>query len=168
MGDREYSLYSLGWCGGTGRSHHRPGEIVPKTKGPRNQIVIVDGQPKVAVQIDRMAAIEKAELYIVKKLPQYLRKIHALAMGITAIKETKDGPMIYNIPPDRIALEYLVDRGLGRTPQRHEVTGQDGGPMAVIPWMPASALSPVDESKVIEGEVTNVEMAAEDASDTGV
>ena len=130
---------------------------MPKTKGPRNQIVIVDGQPKVAVQIDRMAAIEKAELYIVKKLPQYLRKIHALAMGITAIKETKDGPMIYNIPPDRIALEYLVDRGLGRTPQRHEVTGQSGGPLEVLPWMPAGLLDKPDERGVIEGHATGVQ-----------
>ena len=168
MGYREYFVYSPWRGSGAGRPYHRLGEVMPKKRGAPNQIIVVDGQPKVAKVISRAEAMEKAELYIVKRLPRYLRKLHDLAMGVFAVKDTKEGPKIYTTPPDRTALEYLVNRGLGSLPQRHEVTGQDGGPMAVIPWMPASALSPVDESKVIEGEVTNVEMAAEDASDTGV
>ena len=135
-----------------------------KKQSLRNQIIIVDGQPKVAVQIDRAAAMEKAELYIVKRLPQYLRKIHALAMGVFAVKETKDGPKIYAVPPDRTALEYLVNRGLGSIPQRHEVTGQAGGPMEILPWMPAGLLNKPDGPEVIEGHATRIPEVSDKAA----
>ena len=130
---------------------------MPKKRGSRNQIIVVDGKPKVAKVISRAEAMEKAELYIVKRLPQYLRKIHALAMGVLLSKETKDGPKIYMVPPDRTALEYLVNRGLGSLPQRHEVTGQAGGPMEILPWMPAGMLKQPDGPEVIEGHATRVE-----------
>ena len=122
----------------------------------RNQVIVIDGQPKVVQQIDRMAAIDKAEMYIVRKLPRYLKKLHELAIGITAVRNTKDGQQVYEIPPDRIALEYLVDRGLGRTPQRHEVTGQAGGPLEVLPWMPAGMLKQ-PEMEAIEGHATELQ-----------
>lgn len=117
-----------------------------------NQIIVVDGQPRIAKQVDRAAAMELAEMYVVKNLPKYLKKLHALAMGIMAVKDTKDGPQAYAEPPSFAALTYLADRGLGRIPQRHEITGQDGGPIGVIPWLPRG-MSP--EGEIIDAEVVS-------------
>ena len=130
---------------------------------PQNQIVVVDGKAIVAKRISRSEAMEKAEMYVVKNLPKYLKKIHQLAMGIMAVKETKDGPMGYSIPPNQSALEYLVDRGLGRIPQRHEITGQEGGPMEFIPWMPAG-IGEVIDAKVVSNVPSDPSDAAVDAN----
>ena len=157
MGYREYFVYSPWRGSGAGRPYHRLGEVMPKKRGAPNQIIVVDGQPKVAKVISRAEAMEKAELYIVKRLPRYLRKLHDLAMGVFAVKDTKEGPKIYTTPPDRTALEYLVNRGLGSLPQRHEVTGQAGGPMEILPWMPAGMLKQPDGPEVIEGHATRIE-----------
>ncbi len=124
-------------------------------RNPRNQIVISDtGKPVVAKTIDRAEAVEKAEMYVLKNLPKYLRKIQELAMGVMVAKDTKLGPKIYAEPPNLQALTYLADRGLGKIPQRHELTGEGGGPVTVLPWAPAGM---IDEDKnIIEGEATEV------------
>ena len=125
---------------------------MPSAKKPKreNQIIEADGVPRVAKQVDRAAAMEIAEMYVVKNLPKYLKRLHALAMGITVVRDTKGGPQIYSVPPDRAALESLVDRGLGKTPQRHEITGEGGGPMEILPWRPREMLT---EGDIIDAEV---------------
>ena len=128
-----------------------------------NQIVISDtGKPVVAKTIDRAAAVDKAEMYVLKNLPKYLRKIQELAMGIMVEKDTRGGPKIYAEPPNLQALTYLADRGLGKIPQRHELTGADGGAVEVIPWLPAGAM--------IEGEAEEVSVddKAQDPPNSGV
>lgn len=55
---------------------------------------------------------------------------------------------VYRTLPDRQALIYLVNRGLGTPPQRYEITGDEGGPLEIVPWMP---------SEVIEGEIVKEE-----------
>ncbi len=121
-----------------------------------NQIVISDtGKPVVAKTIDRATAVDKAEMYVLRNLPRYLKKIQELAMGIQIAKETKLGPKIYAEPPSLPALTYLADRGLGKIPQRHELTGEGGGPVTVLPWAPHDM---VGEGNIIEGEATEVPM----------
>ena len=131
---------------------------------PQNQIVVVDGKAIVAKRISRSEAMEKSEMYVVKNLPKYLKKIHQLAMGILAIKDTKDGPMVYSIPPNQSALEYLVDRGLGRIPQRHEITGEGGGAIEVIPWLPASSVEVIDATIIPEVSNNATDVQLEDGS----
>jgi len=116
------------------------------------EVIIADGRPVVATRVSRKEAMERAELFVAKNLPKYLKKLHELAMGITAVKDTKAGPKIYMEPPDRQALQYLIDRGLGKIPDRVELTGEDGGPMAIIPWMPKRLL----DEQVIDGEARDV------------
>lgn len=119
-----------------------------------NQIVVVDGKPVVARQISRKDAMARAEMFVAKNLTKYLKKLHELAFGVTAIKETKDGPLIYTVPPDRAALTYLIDRGLGKIPERHEITGPDGGAIEVLPWAPAGMIINGEYQEVTDGPKT--------------
>lgn len=120
-----------------------------------NQIVISDsGKPVVAKTIDRAAAVDKAEMYVLRNLPKYLKKIQELAMGIAVVKDTKAGPKVYMEAPNLQALTYLADRGLGKIPQRHELTGEGGGPVTVLPWAPHAMID--EEKNIIEGEATEV------------
>ncbi len=98
---------------------------------------------------------EKAEMYNTKNLPKYMKKLHELAMGIVVQRIGKGGPQIYAISPDRAALTYLIDRGLGKTPDRQEITGKDGDALQmVIPWAPAAQIEPPDDENTVEAEVT--------------
>lgn len=111
--------------------------------------------PVVAQALTKEELREKAEMYNVKNLPRYMKKLHELAMGIVVQRVSKGGPQIYAIGPDRAALEYLLNRGLGKTPDRHEITGADGGAIeTVIPWAPAAQIEAPDDENVVETEVT--------------
>ena len=127
-------------------------------------------------RISNKEAIEKAESHVRKwgNLKKHLKKIEELAMGVYMVTPTrKGGPSdlilrdtetgkeellgrdltIYKVGPNLLANQYLVDRALGKTPQRYEITGDDGGPVEVVPWLPAIE-APVD---YIEGEVIGTE-----------
>jgi hypothetical protein len=57
---------------------------------------------------------------------------------------------VYQTSPSLTALQYLADRAMGKTPTRLEVTGDSGGPVEVVPWLPTFV--EVDEENLIEGE----------------
>ncbi len=122
----------------------------------QRQIVQTDDGPVVAQQLTKEELREKAEMYNVKNLPKYMKKLHELAMGIVVQRIGKGGPQIYAIAPDRAALEYLLNRGLGKTPDRHEITGAEGEAVQmVIPWAPVVQIERTgDDDNVVEAEVT--------------
>ncbi len=121
----------------------------------QRQVVQTDDGPVVAQQLTKEDLREKAEMFNTKHLPKYMKKLHELAMGIVVQRIGKGGPQIYAIAPDRAALEYLLNRGLGKTPDRHEITGADGESVQmVIPWAPVAALEAPDDENTVEGEVT--------------
>lgn len=126
------------------------------TTSQQRQVIATEDGPKVATEIDKGALRDKAELYVAKNLPKYLRTLHKLAMGLALTRKTKEGPEIFLVPPDRQALQYLIDRGLGKTPDRQEIVGADGETIAaVIPWAPVIALSPPEEPEdTVEAKVT--------------
>ncbi len=125
-----------------------------------NQIVTTDsGKAVVAKKVDRSEAMEVADMYLLKNLPRYLKRLNELAGGIRVVKEGKKGPIIYTEPPNYQALTYLIDRGLGKIPQRQEITGPEGGAVEVIPWLPTGMIpkeKDKEEEDIIEGEVTEV------------
>ena len=126
--------------------------------------------PKLITEKD---AITKAEGRTRRRLLKYLKKMEELVAGVYIAEpawkgrnqalilrniETGEerqlgvGLVVYLQPPDLKALQYLVDRGMGKAPQRYEITGQDGDGIKIIPWMP------LGESIVtIEGETVDAE-----------
>jgi len=97
---------------------------------------ILSAPPIPARKITERSAFEKADKRVRRKLYKYIEKLEELAMGVLIQKEDKKTglPTIYKVAPSREALQYLIDRGLGRIPQRFEMSGNDGGPLEIVPW----------------------------------
>ena len=109
--------------------------------------------------IDRRGAIEKAEAWARNRLTGNLKKLFELAAGVYIVAPAPKGQkpgylilrnaesgqeevlgfglVVYRTAPNLAALQYLVDRGMGKVPSRIEITGDEGGAIQIIPWMPA-------------------------------
>jgi hypothetical protein len=87
------------------------------------------GRPRKAEKFAR--PIARAEKQIVDKLPTLLARMLELADGVTVQEVEKDGVRIYTRAPDRAALEYLVNRVMGKPTERQELTGANGGLLAL-------------------------------------
>ena len=100
-------------------------------------------------EVSQASAVHRAEMYVSRNLPKYLKKLEELAMGVALVKPSRKGePVVYVQAPDRGALEYLVDRGMGKAPQRFEIQADAGNRQLPQAWVP-------DElpEGVVEGEV---------------
>lgn len=119
-------------------------------ENPNAELVPVKARAKVPKRIKHAQAIEKAELYAAKNLAKYLKKLHELAMGVVVIgyegEDQEGNPVVvaYKEKPDLRALQILVDRGMGKVVDKVEITGEEGGPIGILPWIPGPEL--------IEGE----------------
>lgn len=103
------------------------------------KLIPVSLEPKrLPKRIRKQEAIEIAEKQMARNLPKYLHKLEELAFGkVLLTKTTKEGDVIiYEVPPDRQALQFLIEHAKGKAPQRFELTGEDGGPMTVMAWAP--------------------------------
>lgn len=127
--------------------------------GKRELVPVPDVSPPRA--IDKQTALQTAERKVRGALRKNIMRLQELAAGVILVDTARagdpwrqivlrnietgeervigDGLRIYVTPPNREALTYLIDRGMGKPPQRHEVTGDDGGPLTIVPWMPAEA-----------------------------
>jgi hypothetical protein len=82
------------------------------------------GRPRKADKFAR--PIAQAEKRISDKLPWLVDKALELAEGVWVEQETQEGPVVYKRPPDRQAIEYLLNRIMGKPTERQEVE-QSGG-----------------------------------------
>lgn len=83
------------------------------------------GRPK--TRDKHAGAIARAEKQIADKLPTLIDRALELAEGVTVKEIDKDGGInIYTKPPDRQAIEYLVNRIMGKPTERQE-TDLEGG-----------------------------------------
>ena len=114
-----------------------------------------DTSKQVAKRIRRKDAIERAEMFTARHLPKYLNTLEALAFGVQVAEVIKGESVVYLTPPDRAALQYLVERGMGKVASKIELTGEEGGPVEILPWAAAGALTEVEDIEVLEGEVLN-------------
>lgn len=103
--------------------------------------------------------IPEVDKEVRKRLPELLQCMFDIARGvfIEERRMTEDGEVarVYQMGPDRLALQFLIENVIGKTPQRLELTGKGGGPMEVIPWAPltqmeAAGLLP-EGGQVVEG-----------------
>lgn len=123
---------------------------------------------------DLRAAMEipEVEEAIKARLPVLIQHMFDLAEGVVWVEQRVDDdgnivPRIYQAQPDRQALQFLIENVIGKTPQRVEMTGKDGGPMEVIPWAPVSGLEAAglltDGQDVVDGVVTFKEEVSDGA-----
>ena len=125
---------------------------------PKELVSVPNKLPKsVAKRVKHLAAIDKAELYLAKNLPEMTNLLLELARGVIVMEEDKDTgqPRVYAKPPDFKALSFLVDRVMGKTPQRLELTGKDGGPQEFVAWAAPDMEQFVKDEDTIEGELVN-------------
>lgn len=64
--------------------------------------------------------IAAAEKKIADRLPWLIDKEFELAEGVLIEEQTLVGPIVYQKPPDRQAIEYLINRVMGKPTERHE------------------------------------------------
>ena len=107
---------------------------------------------KLPKRIRHAEFIEKADLWAARHLQKHLKKLRELAEGVLVQKTDKmtGEENVYRLPPDRAALIYLANRGMGTPAQRYEITGDEGGPIEVIPWMPNEEIEVVEEGALEE------------------
>lgn len=115
---------------------------------------------KTAKKLMRSAEVEE---FVQERMPILLARIWDLAMGVTVLEEKIDEttgevvPRIYRMAPDRQALQFLIENGIGKTPQRIEMTGEDGGPLRIMPWAPVASIPLLlGDGDTIDGESTDV------------
>ena len=115
----------------------------------------------------RMIA-NRTEGWIIKHLPEFIDTLADLARGVW--EEKTDGrsgeTKIYQRIPDRQALEFLIEHGLGKVPQRQELTGEGGGPIDIIPWLPATPNVPqLEDGSTVDAEARRAPQAEEEAEE---
>jgi hypothetical protein len=76
------------------------------------------GRPRRAEKFAR--PIAAAEKKIADRLPWLIDKEMELAEGVLVKEHTLAGPVVYEKPPDRGAIEYLINRIMGKPTERHE------------------------------------------------
>lgn len=75
--------------------------------------------------------INAAEKKIADKLPWLIDQAMELAAGVSVEQTDGDSTKVYLRPPDRQAIEYLVNRIMGKPVERQEQLGPDGGPVII-------------------------------------
>ena len=102
--------------------------------------------------VSRKNAIARADAFLAKNLLKHLKLLRELATGIKVMKPSKDGEEseVYMVPPDRQAIEYLVDRAMGKAQSRTELTGEGGGPVKIVPWLPLEELPQPEGGEIID------------------
>lgn len=85
----------------------------------------------------------------------------SLARGVKVVDPIAGA--VYTTPPDRQAIEYLLNQGLGRPVQRQELTGSDGGAIEF------DAINAASESldAIVEQLAARLQSAATDDVDAG-
>lgn len=95
----------------------------------------------IALKKRTLMKIPDAEARILLRLDDLLTAMLDLALGHFVYiprfnKETGEvETRVYEREPDAKAAMFLIENVIGKTPQRIEMTGKDGGPVKVIPWM---------------------------------
>ena len=128
-------------------------------------------EPRAPRRVTSKMAVEKAEAHVRRRLKKYIIGLEELAKGVVIAEPAKRGYgydvvlrdsetgeervvgrnlTLYTTPPNLAALQYLSDRAMGKVPQRYEITGDEGGPVEVIPWMPPAGYIVEGKYKVLE------------------
>lgn len=109
--------------------------------------------------LTELMGIPDVDVTIRAHLPLLIQRMFDLAEGVVMQEVRIEGEetttRIYQLAPDRLALQFLIENVIGKTPQRVELTGKDGGPVEVIPWAPLAHMEVAgllpEGGQVVEG-----------------
>ena len=139
-------------------------------------------EPRAPRRVTSKMAVEKAEAHVRRRLKKYIVGLEDLAKGVViaepsrrgagyqvVLRDEEDGTervvgrnlTLYTTPPNLAALQYLSDRAMGKVPQRYEITGDEGGPVEVVPWMPPTGYIVDVDYKVLENGTEDQEGATQ-------
>ena len=139
---------------------------------PREVVPLIE--PRAPRRVTSKMAVEKAEAHVRRRLKKYIVGLETLATGVVLAEPARRGNgyqvvlrdeetgeervvgrnlTLYTTPPNLAALQYLSDRAMGKVPQRYEITGDEGGPMEIIPWLPSGAIIEGEYNEVREGRL---------------
>ncbi len=106
----------------------------------------------------RQRILDHTDSHIIKNLPEYIELLEKLARGVVMIK--KDGrkgdddesaETIYWVAPDRQALQFLIDHGIGKSQQKLEIGGSDK-PIGIVPVLTGKTMAQLSEGTNNEEE----------------
>lgn len=101
--------------------------------------------PAEEASLTSLMQLDDVDKVIRAALPILISRMMDLALGVfveVSKVNSKTGDVetrVYQVPPDRQALQYLIENVVGKVPQRVELTGKDGGAVEIVPWMPMAA-----------------------------
>lgn len=111
--------------------------------------------------LSALMQLEDVDRVIRGSLPILIDRMMELALGVLVL-DVKANPKtgeieqkIFRVPPDRQALQYLIENVIGKVPQRVELTGKDGGAVEIVPWAPMQA---AEEAGLIVNSPSVVEL----------
>ncbi len=117
-------------------------------------------------ELKAMMQLPEFEEAIRSRLPSLVAAMFDLATGVQMIERKRDpdnkeewGERVYWKAPDRQAAQFLIENVIGKVPTRVEMTGKDGEPMKIIPWMPK--LEAIEEGIVETLDEDEVKMLTE-------
>ncbi len=116
-------------------------------------------------ELKAMMEIPEFEEAIKSRLPNLLQAIMDIAQGHLAHEQRRDpdthewADNCYDVRPDRLACQFLIENVIGKVPTRVEMTGKDGEAMKIIPWMPK--LDAIEEGVVDTIDDEEVRMLTE-------
>ncbi len=127
--------------------------------------------PDQKTPLKEMMEIPEFEEAIKSRLPNLLQAIMDIAQGHLAHQVRRDpdsgewSDNCHDVPPDRLACQFLIENVIGKVPTRVEMTGKDGEAMKIIPWMPKlDAIGEGVVETIDEEEVRMLKEAKDDAT----
>ena len=94
------------------------------------------GAGRKPLAVKRLTEKQLMEEWIKRDLEDYYNNLRALATGEILVEKddrrAKSGKRVYKVAPDRAALEYLVNRLLGKPKEQIKHSGEEDKPFGVV------------------------------------
>jgi hypothetical protein len=112
--------------------------------------------------------IAKAEKRIADRLPSLIDKMLDLADGVMVEEVDLSGEKtVYQRPPDRVALIYLIDRIMGKPTERRELSGPERGPIPVETFDYGTAIAAIADRSDEDSEASSEDASLGDGEAVG-
>jgi hypothetical protein len=128
------------------------------------------GGPGRPAKADKHARpIARAEKRIADRLVDLVDKQLELAFGVWREETLPDGEtrIVYQQPPDRHAIEYLLNRIMGKPTERRELSGPERGPIPVETFDYGAAIAAITDGSDEDSEASSEDPSLGDGEAMG-